>query len=248
MPEILDRLRTALAARYRIQHELGGGGMSTVYLAEDLKHRRNVAIKVLRPDLAAVLGTQRFLQEVEIAAQLTHPHILGLIDSGEADGLLYYVMPYIEGEPLKVKLVREGELPVQDAVRILRDVADALAHAHSRGVIHRDIKPGNVLLSGRHALVTDFGVATWRRSRPRAIPTSITGRISMPSGPWGTSCWRDDLRSRDLHRERCLRHTSRRHRSPWGCCAPAWRRISRPSSCAASRRSRPTGGKRPTSC
>jgi serine/threonine-protein kinase len=133
--------------------------MATVYLAEDVKHRRKVAVKVLRPELAAVLGADRFHREIEIAANLTHPHILPLHDSGDADGFFYYVMPHIDGESLRDRLAREHALPIADAVRIIRDVADALAKAHSQGVIHRDIKPDNVMLSDRHALVTDFGVA-----------------------------------------------------------------------------------------
>ncbi|NIM50522.1 MAG: protein kinase [Gemmatimonadales bacterium] len=159
MSDDLDRLRAALADRYQIERELGSGGMATVYVAHDLRHRRRVAVKVLRPDLAAALGADRFLREIEIAAQLQHPHILTLIDSGEADGLLYYVMPYVEGESLRTRLAREGELPIPEAVRLIREVVDALAHAHQRGVVHRDIKPDNVLLTGRHATVTDFGVA-----------------------------------------------------------------------------------------
>ena len=159
MTEPFARLSAALADRYRLSRELGAGGMATVYLAEDLKHDRQVAIKVLRPDLAATLGPERFLREVKIAAALQHPHVLPLYDSGQADGFLYYVMPYVEGTSLRQKLVREGELPVADAVRILRDLADAMAYAHAHGVVHRDIKPENVMLSGRHALVTDFGVA-----------------------------------------------------------------------------------------
>jgi serine/threonine-protein kinase len=159
MADLLERLKAALADRYRIERELGSGGMATVYLAEDLKHRRQVAVKVLRPELAAALGPDRFLREIRIAANLHHPHILPLYDSGEADGFLYYVMPYEEGQSLRDKLAREGELPIAEAVRIPRDVVDALAHAHEQGVVHRDIKPDNVMLSGRHALVTDFGVA-----------------------------------------------------------------------------------------
>ncbi len=159
MNEHFDRLKAALADRYAIERELGSGGMATVYLAEDLKHHRKVAVKVLRPDLAAALGPERFLREIEIAANLTHPHIVPLYDSGEADGFLYYVLPYIEGESLRAKLAREGELPITDAVRILRDVVDALTDAHAHGVVHRDIKPDNVLLTKHHAVVTDFGVA-----------------------------------------------------------------------------------------
>jgi pentatricopeptide repeat protein len=159
MADLLERLKAALADRYRIERELGSGGMATVYLAQDRKHERQVAVKVLRPELAAALGPERFHREIRIAANLNHPHVLPLLDSGEADGFLYYVMPFVEGETLRDKLAREGELPIAEAVRILRDVVDALAEAHSSGVVHRDIKPDNVMLRGRHALVTDFGVA-----------------------------------------------------------------------------------------
>jgi serine/threonine protein kinase len=159
MADPITRLMAALAERYQIQRELGAGGMATVYLAQDLRHHRAVAVKVLRPELAQTLGPERFLREIEIAAQLHHPHILPLYDSGEADGFLFYVMPYEEGRSLRDRLTREGELPIPEAVRVLRDVVDALAHAHQHGVVHRDIKPENILLSGHHALVTDFGVA-----------------------------------------------------------------------------------------
>ena len=159
LPEPLDRLQAALADRYAIQRELGSGGMATVYLAEDLRHHRKVAVKVLRPELAAIMGSGRFLQEIEIAAGLQHPHILPLLDSGDADGFVYYVMPFIEGPSLRDRLTRQGELPVDDAVKILIEVVDALAAAHAKGIVHRDIKPENILLTGRHALVADFGVA-----------------------------------------------------------------------------------------
>lgn len=159
MTDVLERLQQALADRYRIERELGSGGMATVYLAEDLKHHRNVAIKVLREDLAASIGATRFLREIEIAAQLQHPNILTLLDSGNANGFLFYVMPYVSGQSLRERLSREGELPVHEAVRLLAEVVDALSHAHEHGVVHRDIKPDNVMLSGRHALVADFGVA-----------------------------------------------------------------------------------------
>ena len=168
-----DRLAAALADRYRIERELGQGGMATVYLAEDVRHRRKVAVKVLRPELAASMGPDRFLREIEIAAQLQHPHILPLLDSGDADGFLFYVMPYVQGESLRDRLVRERELPVQDALRIITEVADALAHAHQHGVVHRDIKPENILLSGRHALVADFGVA-------KAV-SEASGRLKLTS-------------------------------------------------------------------
>ncbi len=159
MSDVFERLTLALSDRYSIKEEVGAGGMATVCLAEDLKHHRKVAVKVLRPELAAALGPERFLREIEIAAQLQHPHILPLHDSGEADGFLYYVMPYVKGESLRERLAQHGELPIADAVKILCEVVDALAHAHEQGVVHRDIKPDNVMLSGRHALVTDFGVA-----------------------------------------------------------------------------------------
>ncbi|HEX5818467.1 MAG TPA: protein kinase [Gemmatimonadales bacterium] len=149
----------ALAGRYKVERVLGEGGMATVYLAEDRKHQRKVAVKVMRPELAATLGADRFLREVSIAAKLQHPHILPLYDSGESDGLLYYVMPLVEGESLRERLVREGRLPPDEALRLAREVAEALAYAHKRGIVHRDIKPANILLSEGHALVADFGIA-----------------------------------------------------------------------------------------
>ena len=155
----VEKVRRVLGTRFRVERILGEGGMATVYLAEDLKHRRRVAVKVMRPELAATLGSERFLREVEIAAQLSHPHILPMHDSGEAEGLLFYVMPYVEGESLAARLARETQLPVQDAVRIAREVAEALAYAHKRGIVHRDIKPANILLAEGHAMVADFGIA-----------------------------------------------------------------------------------------
>jgi TolB-like protein/Tfp pilus assembly protein PilF len=157
--EHIDRLNAALQARYTIQRELGSGGMATVYLAEDLKHHRQVAIKVLRPELAASLGVERFMREIEIAANLTHPHILPLFDSGEADGFLYYVMPFIEGESLRDRLQRDGKLGVQEAIRLTDQIASALSHAHELGLVHRDIKPANILLARDQAIVADFGIA-----------------------------------------------------------------------------------------
>ena len=159
MSDIFDRLNTTLADRYAIQEELGAGGMATVYLAKDLKHHRQVAVKVLRPELAAALGAERFLREIEIAANLAHPHILPLYDSGEADGFLYYVMPYVEGESLRDRITRERQLAIDDAVAITKQVAGALAYAHKRDVVHRDIKPENILLQEEHAVVADFGIA-----------------------------------------------------------------------------------------
>jgi Tol biopolymer transport system component/tRNA A-37 threonylcarbamoyl transferase component Bud32 len=159
LSEASTRLSAALADRYRIERELGAGGMATVYLAEDLKHRRKVALKVLRPELAAVIGAQRFLAEITTTANLQHPHILPLHDSGTVDGTVFYVMPFVEGESLRDRIHREKQLPLADAVRIARDVADALDYAHRHGVIHRDIKPDNVLLHDGRAVVADFGIA-----------------------------------------------------------------------------------------
>jgi serine/threonine-protein kinase len=155
----VKKVTEALAGRYKVEKVIGEGGMATVYLATDLKHKRKVAVKVMRPELAATLGAERFLREVEIAGQLSHPHILPMYDSGESDGLLYYVMPYVPGETLRERLQREGALPADDALRLAREVAEALAYAHRQGIIHRDIKPANILLSEGHALVADFGIA-----------------------------------------------------------------------------------------
>jgi serine/threonine-protein kinase len=159
MTDALTRLTTALTDRYAIERELGAGGMATVYLAHDVRHDRSVALKVLRPELAAILGGERFLKEIRLTANLQHPHILGLHDSGEVDGLVYYVMPYVEGESLRQRLAREHQLPVEDAIRIATEVAGALDYAHRHGVIHRDIKPENILLHDGSALVADFGIA-----------------------------------------------------------------------------------------
>src|SRR6266511_4396104 len=159
MSGLLGRLQAGLAEHYAIKRELGRGGMATVYLAEDLKHRRPVALKVLSPDLAAALGTERFLREIEVAARLTHPHILPLHDSGVAEDDLYYVTPYIEGDSLRARLEREKQLPLEGALRLTREIASALGYAHQHGVVHRDIKPENVLLSDGLALVADFGLA-----------------------------------------------------------------------------------------
>jgi TolB-like protein len=159
MDDPYERLSAALAAHYALEREVGSGGMATVYLARDLRHERQVAIKVLKPDLAAALGPERFLREIRLTARLNHPHILPLLDSGEADGFLYYAMPYAEGESLRDRLTREKQLPVDDALLIAREVADALSYAHSHDVIHRDIKPENILLESGHAVVADFGIA-----------------------------------------------------------------------------------------
>ena len=159
MNRLPDRLKSALADRYSIERELGSGGMATVYLADDLKHHRKVAVKVLRPELAAALGAERFLQEIQVTARLSHPHIVPLYDSGAADGFLYYVMPYVAGESLRQRLERETQLPIDGALRTTEQVAAALDFAHRQAVIHRDIKPENVLLHEGVAMVADFGIA-----------------------------------------------------------------------------------------
>ncbi len=182
MVDLLARLQAALGHRYTIERELGRGGMATVYLAADLKHHRRVAIKVLKPELAAALGPDRFLREIETAARLNHPHILPLHDSGQAGGSLYYVMPYIEGESLRDRLEREGPLPVEDALRITREVAGALSYAHSHDVVHRDIKPENILLSGGEAVVADFGIA-------RAITQAAGSKLTETGIPIGTPAY-----------------------------------------------------------
>ena len=154
-----EHLASALADRYRVERELGAGGMAMVYLAEDVRHHRKVALKVLHPELSAVLGPERFLKEIELTASLQHPHILPLFDSGSAGALLYYVMPYVDGESLRGRLTRERQLGIDEAVRITREVASALDYAHRHGVIHRDVKPENILLHDGAALVADFGIA-----------------------------------------------------------------------------------------
>ncbi len=176
----LDRLTAALAPGYRIERELGAGGMATVYLAHDLKHEREVAIKVLHPDLGAALGGERFLSEMRTTARLQHPHILPLLDSGDADGLLYYVMPLVTGETLRARLERERQLPIADAVRIAREVASALDYAHRQGVIHRDIKPENILLHDGQAIVADFGIALAVQSAGGARMTQTGLSLGTP--------------------------------------------------------------------
>jgi len=182
MPDLLDRLSTALADRYTIERELGRGGMAVVYLAHDQKLDRPVALKVLRPELAASLGGDRFLREIEIAAKLAHPNILALHDCGEADGILYYVMPYVEGESLRDWLNREKQLPVEDAIQVTREVGDALSYAHSMGVIHRDIKPENILFQAGHAVVADFGIA-------RAVSAASGERLTETGLAIGTPAY-----------------------------------------------------------
>jgi len=184
--DVIELLSTALAGRYRIERELGRGGMAVVFLAEDLKHRRRVALKVLRPEVARSIGSGRFLREIEIAAQLSHPHIVPLFDSGEAgtrgsgeQPFLFFVMPYVEGESLRDRLSREKQVPIEDALRITRGVADALAYAHAAGIVHRDIKPENILLQSGHPVVSDFGIAS-------ALEAAVGERLTDPGFAVGT--------------------------------------------------------------
>ncbi len=204
--DTVNRLNAALADRYRIKGEIGSGGMATVYLAEDLKHHRDVALKVLQPELSAVVGSERFLAEIETTANLQHPNILPLFDSGEADGLLFYVMPFVEGESLRDKLDREQQLPVEEAVRIASEVADALQAAHERSVIHRDIKPANILLSRGKPLVADFGIAL-------AVSAAGGGRLTETGLSLGTphymspeqaSADRDPSKASDVYSLGCV--------------------------------------------
>ena len=155
MSDQIQGLTDILSGQYRVEREVGAGAMAVVYLAQDLKHHRQVAVKVLRPELAAAVGGDRFLREIDIAANLRHPHILPLLDSGDAEGFLFYVMPYVEGESLRQKLDREKQLAIDESIAIAREVGDALAYAHARGVIHRDIKPENIMLESGHAVVAD---------------------------------------------------------------------------------------------
>src|SRR6266542_5562707 len=173
-PEVLERLEHALETRYKIDRELGRGGMATVYLAHDLKHERRVALKVMHPEIAFALGRERFLREIRFAAGLSHPHIVSIHDSGEADGLLFYVMPFVDGESLRHRLQREKKLPVPDALLVACEVADALGYAHSSNIVHRDIKPENILISRGHASLADFGIA-WAVGAARDDRITATG-------------------------------------------------------------------------
>jgi eukaryotic-like serine/threonine-protein kinase len=176
----LAELKSALADRYKFDRELGHGGMATVFLAEDLKHHRAVAIKILRPEVAVAVGGARFLREIEISAQLTHPNLLPLHDSGEVGGFLFYVMPYVEGETLRDRLKRERQLPLDDAIAIACDVAEGLQYAHDHGIVHRDVKPENILLQSGRAIVADFGIA-------RAVTASAKESLTSSGVVIGTA-------------------------------------------------------------
>ncbi len=179
MTELLEQLRTALAEQYEVRRELGRGGMSTVFLARDRKHERDVALKLLRPDLASAVGSDRFLREIKLTAALNHPHILPLLDSGAIDGLVWYAMPYVTGGSLRTRLLRAGTLPLEEAIRIARQVATALDYAHRLGIVHRDVKPENILFSEGHAVVADFGVA-------RAVTVVDRQTLTRSGFPVGT--------------------------------------------------------------
>jgi len=179
MQDVPQDLRHALEGQYDLDRVVGLGGMATVYLARDVKHGRHVAVKVLRPDLAAVIGSERFLNEIEIASQLNHPHILTLIDSGAAEGFLYFVMPYVGGESVRGLLNRKGRLEPDQAFPIINEVADALCYAHRKGIVHRDVKPENILLSEGHAVVTDFGIA-------KAVISAGSAELTRSGFPIGT--------------------------------------------------------------
>ena len=181
MSDQLARLGTGLAGRYAVERELGRGGMATVYLADDLKHHRQVAIKVLRPELGALLGPDRFVREIRVAASLNHPHILPLYDSGQVGELLFYVMPFVRGESLRQLLERERQLSVDAAIAIVRHVASALDHAHALGLVHRDIKPENVLLHEGEAMVTDFGIALVAGAAPSDRLTQTGLMVGTPA-------------------------------------------------------------------
>ena len=270
MPELLGRLQSALSDRYRIDREVGAGGMATVYLAEDLRHDRRVALKVLRPELAAVIGAERFLAEIKLTANLQHPHILPLFDSGEADGYLFYVMPFVKGETLRDRMSREKQLPVADAVRIALEVASALDYAHRQGVVHRDIKPENILLHDGSALVADFGIAL-AASKASGSPDDrdrhVARHAALHEPRAGDGRARDHraLRRvragrralRDAHRRAAVHRRHRAggggagaHREPAAAHAPAahhpagtWKRRCSPRS----RSCRPTGSRPPAS-
>ncbi len=206
MVERLEQVRKALADRYAVDRELGEGGMATVYLATDLKHQRPVAIKVLRPKLAPTIGVKRFLREIEVIAQLQHPHILMLIDSGDIDGLPYYVMPYVEGQSLSDHLAAQGPFPLDEALRITHEIADGLHHAHEKGIIHRDIKPANVLMSGGHAMIADFGIATALEyaSLGRMTETGISLGSPVYMSPEQAAGERDLDRRSDIYSLACV--------------------------------------------
>ena len=214
-----DALSDALADRYRVERILGEGGMATVYLAHDVKHDRKVALKVLKPELGAVLGAERFLSEIKVTAKLQHPNLLPLFDSGEANGLLYYVMPFVEGETLRARLDREKQLRVEAAVGIATGVSYALAYAHERGIIHRDLKPENILFQAGQPVVADFGIAL-------AVSNAGGVRATQTGLALGTPQYMSPEQAVG-DRASTLAPTSTRSRACCTRCSPASRRIRR---------------------
>src|SRR5262245_55916244 len=202
-PQSIDVVRAALADRYAVEAAIGHGGMGRVYLARDHRHHRPVAIKVLHPEIAHALGPDRFPREVAIAASLVHPNVIPLHDSGSAGGMLYYVMPYVEGESLRARLIREGQLRIEDAVRIAGDVAAALDYAHARGIVHRDVKPENILLASGSALLADFGLAMTTGDQHRTLSGYVVGTPAYMSPEQGAPGGHVDGRS-DVYALACV--------------------------------------------
>ncbi len=215
-------LANALQDRFRVERELGRGGFAVVYLAHDLRHDRPVALKVLHKEIAESVGAERFEREIKLAARLQHPHILGVFDSGSADGRLWFAMPFIEGESLRDKLNREGQLPIAEAVSIAREVTDALDYAHRHDVIHRDIKPENILLSGRHAMVADFGIA-------RALADGNRSGLTQTGMAIGTPGYMspEQATGERAHRGRANRHLRARVRAVRRCSLASRRSLVR---------------------
>ena len=195
MPDLRDQLQATLSGRYTLERELGGGGMSRVFVADETALGRKVVIKILPPETAAQVSFERFNREILLAAKLQHPHIVPLLAAGESNGLPYFTMPFVDGESLRVHLARHGELPVNTAIRILREVASALAYAHEHGIVHRDIKPDNVLLSGGSAMVTDFGVAKALSASSNAEHSGAGDALGIALGTLGSRTCRPSRRA-----------------------------------------------------
>jgi serine/threonine-protein kinase len=226
MDAAFQRVVTALSQDYRVEREIGRGGMATVYLAKDLRLGRQVAVKVLDPAFVSTLARERFLREVDLSSKLTHPHIVPIFTAGEADGLLYYTMPFIEGESLRHRLQREGPLPIKEAIEIAREAADALAYAHQHGIVHRDVKPENILLSGGHAVVADFGIARAVRAAGGVQLTQSGIAVGTPAymSPEQALGSESELRAvRDAlgTGALCRPNTTGRHGAPGHLAAPA---------------------------
>jgi len=238
MVDVLETLRASLASRYDVEREIGAGGMARVFLAVEQHPHRRVAIKVLDPEVSTRLLRERFIREVDLSSKLSHPHIVPIFTAGEVEGLFYYVMPYVEGESLRHRLLRERKLPLEDALHIARDVADALAFAHGQGIIHRDIKPENILLSGTHAIVADFGIA-------RAISAAGSLTLTQAGQPIGSPGYMSP--SRRWHWATSTRAPT--STASAACCSRCWRvslpsRACRSAGCTTGRRWRRTNRSR----